>query len=690
MERTESFHQRNRERTLSFLAVSATCISLFFVYLLSLPSEIALEDDGYFTLSALSFGLSHPPGYPLFSWLAGTFIQLPFGTPAFRMHLLSAIFSVLAMAVMWWCVYRLVRDRWLSTLAVLIFGLSERYWSQSIVAEVYSLNALLVFCFLWLILFVRDDQYVSSHWFKPYQQAFVLGVCYGLGLSNHWPLFFTYTLFLWLLIGARLTKISFIFWVLVGLVLGLTPYIWMYLVSQKEPTFNFFGLLPITDFSEFISYVKRDYYSELEGATTASLVDKLRFATFFAKELFFQLTPVGFLLSLFGWLMTVREDPKLGWVLAAMASFPVAMLILFVDFNYDEFMASVMRVYPLITYGLTALMIAKGLRVLADRSQTNMPDRYINSLLVVVAISLTIWLGYGNHEHNNRRHYHWAKDYALGILDLLPKDSVLFVSGDTDIATLAYYRELEVLRPDVDIQLAKGHLAVTPLTEHYGPWSEQDLKSMLKVSNRPIYSLRGSLKNVLPPTQANEAFGLLQLITLENDELKARVFGTGKQLELMNKLVTYTGTDLWTLNQIDDLIKRLGYLVSCNNLPLSNTTEQQLVASRQLVAHSISGIIGMVEGHLFCAGSFGLAKSLLANIIPKLDSDQPRELRSKVYLYYSQLLLTESITDKQALYFMELALETFPSAKNIAVGQLARLYELLNEDEKLAALKERF
>ena len=248
MERTESFHQRNRERTLSFLAVSATCISLFFVYLLSLPSEIALEDDGYFTLSALSFGLSHPPGYPLFSWLAGTFIQLPFGTPAFRMHLLSAIFSVLAMAVMWWCVYRLVRDRWLSTLAVLIFGLSERYWSQSIVAEVYSLNALLVFCFLWLILFVRDDQYVSSHWFKPYQQAFVLGVCYGLGLSNHWPLFFTYTLFLWLLIGARLTKISFIFWVLVGLVLGLTPYIWMYLVSQKEPTFNFFGLLPITDF----------------------------------------------------------------------------------------------------------------------------------------------------------------------------------------------------------------------------------------------------------------------------------------------------------------------------------------------------------------------------------------------------------------------------------------------------------
>ena len=61
-------------------------------------------------------------------------------------------------------------------------GLGDRFWSQAIIPETYTLNALLVVATLLFILrFMRRP--------KKCQPLFIAAFLFGLGLSNHWPLY---------------------------------------------------------------------------------------------------------------------------------------------------------------------------------------------------------------------------------------------------------------------------------------------------------------------------------------------------------------------------------------------------------------------------------------------------------------------------------------------------------------------
>ena len=57
------------------------------VYWRTLAPTVTLEDSGSFIAAACSLGVAHPPGYPLWCLLAHGFTRLPFGEPAWRVHL---------------------------------------------------------------------------------------------------------------------------------------------------------------------------------------------------------------------------------------------------------------------------------------------------------------------------------------------------------------------------------------------------------------------------------------------------------------------------------------------------------------------------------------------------------------------------------------------------------------------------
>lgn len=45
-------------------------------------------------ITGCNIGVAHPPGYPTFSMLAAAFIRfLPFGSPAWRVNIMSALFG---------------------------------------------------------------------------------------------------------------------------------------------------------------------------------------------------------------------------------------------------------------------------------------------------------------------------------------------------------------------------------------------------------------------------------------------------------------------------------------------------------------------------------------------------------------------------------------------------------------------
>ena len=85
--------------------------ALLALYAATSPRSVGPEDDGLFILSSYFLGIEHPPGYPLFTILGKLFTLLPFGSVAYRVHLLSALFGALTCAALWMCVRQLVEGR---------------------------------------------------------------------------------------------------------------------------------------------------------------------------------------------------------------------------------------------------------------------------------------------------------------------------------------------------------------------------------------------------------------------------------------------------------------------------------------------------------------------------------------------------------------------------------------------------
>src|ERR671910_1602520 len=122
-------------------------------------------------------GIGHPTGYPTYMVLTHLFTYLPFGDPAYRVNLASAIYGVAAVLVVYLAGMRLGGGAVAAAAGALAFGLSGVFWNQAVIAEVYTFEALLValvilFLFLWRDR--RDSRYLLL-------SAFLV----GLSLTHH-------------------------------------------------------------------------------------------------------------------------------------------------------------------------------------------------------------------------------------------------------------------------------------------------------------------------------------------------------------------------------------------------------------------------------------------------------------------------------------------------------------------------
>jgi len=101
-------------------------------------------------------GVGHPTGYPTYMMLTHLFTYLPVGDVAYRVNLASAVYGVLAVAAVYWAGLLLGRRVVAAAAGSLAFGFSAAFWSQAVIAEVYTLNALFVALVLCLLLLWRE------------------------------------------------------------------------------------------------------------------------------------------------------------------------------------------------------------------------------------------------------------------------------------------------------------------------------------------------------------------------------------------------------------------------------------------------------------------------------------------------------------------------------------------------------
>lgn len=425
-------------------------ISILVIYIWSMPKTVVLEDDGTFILAAYFNGIAHPPGYPLYTFLAHWATLIPVGNVAARVHAFSALLGAAACIILWLLVQRMLQSRLLATSAALIYGFSLAFWSQAIIAEVYTLNVFLFLVLFLLCLCFREN---------PESKTLFGLICFifGLSLSNHWPLIILSTPLLIAVIWPVIFRvISNVGLGITCLIAGLLPYVWMVVNSRSNPAISFYG--PLQSFSDFFFMVSREGYKTIDTASSAGWTDKLQYAGFFLQELYNQFRPFGILFIIIGFIQQFRVWPKniaFGLLLGFLG--PTFILITLLGFDFDIEHKNLFRVYPLIAYAIAAIWLVLGIKVIIDTLYTKYKEkfskRFIAALISTLLVLSTL---FSSIPANYRANDYMARDYARVILDSLEPNAVFFTYADIDTGPIGYMNRIEGLRPDVTIYNGQG------------------------------------------------------------------------------------------------------------------------------------------------------------------------------------------------------------------------------------------
>jgi len=107
------------------------------------PGLVGIGDTPKFQFVGSVLGTPHSPGYPLYMLISWAVAHIPAGSLAFRMNAISVVFGAIAAGT-----FVLVLDELGCAAAVALAGalaiaFGHVFWSQALLAEVYTLNAAL-------------------------------------------------------------------------------------------------------------------------------------------------------------------------------------------------------------------------------------------------------------------------------------------------------------------------------------------------------------------------------------------------------------------------------------------------------------------------------------------------------------------------------------------------------------------
>ena len=170
-------------RTVEATAGLLAAVAAFVLYLRTLAPTILyydypdMRDAPALQVKAYLLGIPDVTGYPTYTLLTHLFTYLPFGDPAYRVNLASTVFGAAAVFLVYLVCLRLTNRIAPSLAGALLFGVSETFWSQAVIAEVYTLNALFVAATLFVLLVWRDE--------RRDRYLLVFAFLTGLSLTHH-------------------------------------------------------------------------------------------------------------------------------------------------------------------------------------------------------------------------------------------------------------------------------------------------------------------------------------------------------------------------------------------------------------------------------------------------------------------------------------------------------------------------
>lgn len=444
-------------KKLNFTAPFLLFFSVFFVYLHNLSSSVFGGDVGDF-ISAISVkGVPHAPGYPLFTVLGIIANFLPGPTPAFKVGLISALFSAFSVCLVYFIVLKLTKKNLIAIITSLIVAFFYFFWVYAEIAEVFGLNT-----FFALLLFFLSICYCQA---KDNKYFYLLALFAGLSLTNHQIIILTFPSILILLIAGNKKILKDWRLLLKGFglfLLGFSVYLYIPIAASKNPPINWDEASNLQNFLRLI--LRKDYGTFSSTSTgvslSASTFERFLEVKHYFLRLFINITPLGSALAFLGAIHLYKKKILIfaalicnfliaGPIFTAYAGFP---LIQYFNVGVTErfFIVSYVFVILFIPFGMIVLLnFIENLmkKVIKDFKMKKVYTLLFTCLFFILPLSLFRY----NFDKTNLSNVWLGDDFAKDILYPLPKNSVLFLSGDTPIFNSWYVKYSLKERSDIEI-----------------------------------------------------------------------------------------------------------------------------------------------------------------------------------------------------------------------------------------------
>ncbi|XP_063678706.1 protein O-mannosyl-transferase TMEM260-like [Bolinopsis microptera] len=427
-----------------FLSVYVKCTSA------SIPSG----DAGDFIMASHHFGVAHPPGYPLYVTLGYIWMKLlPFGSPAFKLNLLTSMIGGLAATIVYITTYKITNFIPSAVFASTVFGFSHLVWFHSVGAEIFSLNNL--FCALLLYWVVRFQRAAVTNRARVAMEASFLS---GLSMCNqHTSVLFISVVGSWMFISLLRDKaITAKQFACTGAIftLALLPYIQLPLSAYFAGAPNTWG--DHRTLSGIWKHFVREEYGtfrlQAQDGLSSDFLGNLRMYT---RDVIKELGILTLLLCA-ACLTTVWHFSHIKTIVYVYAA-NIGVYILFfcnqanVDLSAKEFNKGVLERFWMQANIPVSILAGCGMWCLYSFIAERWKVEKLHYLLGLVALLVgthQIRRNLTSCELNNN---FIMRDFGRNMLDAVPRNGVLLVQGDMPSIITSYLRYSENYRPDVDV-----------------------------------------------------------------------------------------------------------------------------------------------------------------------------------------------------------------------------------------------
>ncbi|HEX9745273.1 MAG TPA: DUF2723 domain-containing protein [bacterium] len=439
-------------------------IQSIIVYYATTCPVIYYGDAGEFIVAAKNWGIAHPPGYPIYTILLGIFLRLPLGflapdtefiqATAWQANFFSAVLGAFAIWIIYLILLRLTRNPYYALPGALLCMTSRTFWSQTGIAEVYTLNALLAAIIVLLALQMSEARRGSLHRVRLMRWG---SLVWGLSLCNHQEMVFFFPVWLTMLILALQVPENKkrheipqgrIFLEAIGFfIIGLLPYIYLPIASSRDPVLNWGN--PST-LKGFFNVLTRAEYRGIKAGITGDLVTSWDIFLTYLYWSSIQYFPVFItsILGLAGFVSLFRKlkhSPAL--ISSAISLFLMAAVFIIYFAKIDRPSMFFLEVYFIPWYLSLGVLVTLGIKHVTDILIAKNLEReiLIMSFGLIFLVGF-VWVTYSQNKtssnmSDNIAGYIYSHDVIASLPDR-PDKSILVTGGD-EIFLIWYWKWVE-------------------------------------------------------------------------------------------------------------------------------------------------------------------------------------------------------------------------------------------------------